>query len=43
MVRDGPAREHPSKISSTLFYFATIIIHGEFYVLRGFLYESRLT
>lgn len=31
LVRDGPAREHPSKISSTLFYFATIIIHDIFH------------
>ena len=28
-ARQGPAKEHPSRISSVLFYFATIIIHGE--------------
>ena len=27
-ARKGDAKEHPSKISSTLFYMATIIIHG---------------
>jgi hypothetical protein len=27
-ARKGPAKEHPNKISSTLFYMATIIIHG---------------
>jgi cytochrome P450 len=31
LVRDGPAREHPSKISSTLFYLATVIIHDLFH------------
>ncbi|KAL4739296.1 heme peroxidase [Aspergillus similis] len=28
LARQGPAREHPAKISSNLFYFAIIIIHG---------------
>lgn len=28
LARDGPAKEHPSKISSNLFYLATVIIHG---------------
>ncbi|CAN8096303.1 unnamed protein product [Discula destructiva] len=28
--RNGPAREHPTRISSHLFYFATIIIHDVF-------------
>ncbi|KAL4992319.1 heme peroxidase [Aspergillus falconensis] len=27
LARQGPAREHPAKISSNLFYFAIIIIH----------------
>ncbi|SPO05473.1 related to Psi-producing oxygenase A [Cephalotrichum gorgonifer] len=30
LARNGPAREHPSKISSNLFYLATIIIHDLF-------------
>ncbi|KAF7594156.1 hypothetical protein BBP40_010005 [Aspergillus hancockii] len=30
LARDGPAKEHPSKISSNLFHFATIIIHDLF-------------
>ncbi|OOO07799.1 hypothetical protein OAory_01042990 [Aspergillus oryzae] len=30
LARKGPAKEHPSKISSTLFHFATIIIHDLF-------------
>ncbi|GME25196.1 Psi-producing oxygenase A [Neofusicoccum parvum] len=30
LARDGLAREHPTKVSSTLFYFATIIIHDIF-------------
>ncbi|KAB2572892.1 Psi-producing oxygenase A [Lasiodiplodia theobromae] len=30
LSRDGLAREHPTKISSHLFYFATIIIHDIF-------------
>jgi hypothetical protein len=33
MARNGPAREHPAKVSSSLFHFATIIIHGMFDVL----------
>ena len=28
MKREGPAKDHQSRISSTLFHFATIIIHG---------------
>lgn len=28
LARDGPAKEHPSRISSNLFYLATVIIHG---------------
>ncbi|KAL2872843.1 peroxidase/cytochrome P450 family protein [Aspergillus lucknowensis] len=31
LARTGPAREHPSKISSNLFYLATIIIHDLFH------------
>ncbi|GIK07532.1 hypothetical protein Aspvir_003198 [Aspergillus viridinutans] len=31
LVRDGPAKEHPSKISSNLFYLATVIIHDLFH------------
>ncbi|EAW25699.1 peroxidase/cytochrome P450 family protein [Aspergillus fischeri NRRL 181] len=31
LARDGPAKEHPSKISSTLFYLATVIIHDLFH------------
>ncbi|EKG17339.1 Cytochrome P450 [Macrophomina phaseolina MS6] len=30
LKRDGLAREHPTKVSSHLFYFATIIIHDIF-------------
>ncbi|KAL4777371.1 heme peroxidase [Aspergillus nidulans var. acristatus] len=30
LAREGPAKEHPAKISSNLFYFAIIIIHGTF-------------
>lgn len=30
MRREGPAREHPTKVSSHLFNFATIIIHDVF-------------
>ncbi|KAH6690332.1 heme peroxidase [Plectosphaerella plurivora] len=30
MARNGPAREHPAKVSSSLFHFATIIIHDLF-------------
>ncbi|KAB8262111.1 heme peroxidase [Aspergillus pseudonomiae] len=30
LTRKGPAKEHPSRISSTLFHFATIIIHDLF-------------
>ncbi len=30
MARSGKPREHPNKISSMLFYLASIIIHGEF-------------
>lgn len=30
MRRDGPARESPTKVSSSLFHFATIIIHDIF-------------
>ncbi|KAE8387807.1 heme peroxidase [Aspergillus alliaceus] len=30
LARSGPAKEHPSKISSSLFHFATIIIHDLF-------------
>lgn len=30
MRRNGPAREHPTKVSSQLFHFATIIIHDIF-------------
>ncbi|KAL5001260.1 heme peroxidase [Aspergillus recurvatus] len=30
LARQGPAREHPAKISSNLFYFAIIIIHDLF-------------
>jgi hypothetical protein len=28
LARNGPMKEHPSQISSNLFYLATIIIHG---------------
>ncbi|KAF7158141.1 hypothetical protein CNMCM5623_002807 [Aspergillus felis] len=31
LARDGPAKEHPSKISSNLFYLATVIIHDLFH------------
>ncbi|GFG11879.1 psi-producing oxygenase A [Aspergillus lentulus] len=31
LARGGPAREHPSKISSNLFYLATVIIHDLFH------------
>ncbi|EAW09101.1 peroxidase/cytochrome P450 family protein [Aspergillus clavatus NRRL 1] len=31
LAREGPAREHPSKISSNLFYLATLIIHDLFH------------
>jgi len=30
MRREGPARESPTKVSSSLFHFATIIIHDIF-------------
>ncbi|EEP79774.1 hypothetical protein UREG_04620 [Uncinocarpus reesii 1704] len=30
MKRDGPSKDHPAKISSTLFHFATVIIHDIF-------------
>ncbi|GIC94665.1 peroxidase/cytochrome P450 family protein [Aspergillus udagawae] len=30
LARDGPAKEHPSQISSNLFYLATVIIHDLF-------------
>ncbi|KAI1880063.1 hypothetical protein JX265_001684 [Neoarthrinium moseri] len=30
LAREGAARPHPNKVSSTLFYFATIIIHDIF-------------
>ncbi|KAL4820257.1 heme peroxidase [Aspergillus spinulosporus] len=36
LARQGPAREHPSKISSNLFYFAIIIIHAEQTQVRTF-------
>lgn len=29
MARNGPVKEHPAKVSSSLFHFATIIIHGK--------------
>lgn len=28
LARNGPAKQHPAKVSSNLFYLATIIIHG---------------
>ncbi|RHZ50671.1 peroxidase/cytochrome P450 family protein [Aspergillus thermomutatus] len=31
LARDGPAKEHPSKVSSNLFYLATVIIHDLFH------------
>ncbi|KAJ5670081.1 uncharacterized protein N7477_005444 [Penicillium maclennaniae] len=31
LARSGPAKEHPSKISSNLFYLATVIIHDLFH------------
>ncbi|KKK18240.1 heme peroxidase family protein [Aspergillus ochraceoroseus] len=31
LAREGPPKEHPSKISSNLFYLATIIIHDLFH------------
>ncbi|KAL4780368.1 heme peroxidase [Aspergillus varians] len=31
LARQGPAREHPTKVSSNLFYLATIIIHDLFH------------
>ncbi|GFF88042.1 psi-producing oxygenase A [Aspergillus udagawae] len=31
LARDGPAKEHPSQISSNLFYLATVIIHDLFH------------
>ncbi|KAL2793140.1 heme peroxidase [Aspergillus keveii] len=31
LARKGPAREHPAKISSNLFYLATVIIHDLFH------------
>lgn len=30
LKRNGPAKQHPTKVSSHLFYFATIIIHDIF-------------
>lgn len=31
MARNGPVKEHPAKVSSSLFHFATIIIHDLFH------------
>jgi hypothetical protein len=29
LARHGAAKEHPAKVSTSLFYLATVIIHGE--------------
>jgi hypothetical protein len=28
LARHGAAKEHPAKVSTSLFYLATVIIHG---------------